>query len=45
MIPDAAQSDAVPQVIEWVPTQRSGGLFGWHAPHPILCHPTTAPST
>ena len=43
MIPDDAQSDAVPQVIEWVPTQRSGGLFGWHAPHPILCHPTHGP--
>jgi hypothetical protein len=43
MIPDGAQSDEVPQVIEWVPTQRSGGLFGWHAPHPILCHPTHGP--
>ncbi|MDM7950603.1 hypothetical protein [Hydrogenophaga sp.] len=43
VIPDAAQSDAVPQPIEWVPVMRSGGLFGWHAPHPVLCHPTHGP--
>ena len=43
-IPGSAQSDAVPQPIEWVPVARSGsGFFARHAPHPILCHPKHGP--
>lgn len=42
-IPGSVQSDTVPQEIEWVTWMRSGGLFGWRAPHPVLCHPTRGP--
>jgi hypothetical protein len=43
-IPNAVQSDAVPQRIEWVTWMRSGsGFLRWRAPHPILCHPRHGP--
>ncbi|MFT3777325.1 MAG: hypothetical protein QM772_03425 [Ottowia sp.] len=43
-IPIGAQSDAVPQRVQWVTWMRSGGgLLGWRAPHPILCHPQHGP--
>ncbi len=43
-IPNSAQSDAVPQRIEWVTWMRSGGgILRWRAPHPILCHPRHGP--
>jgi hypothetical protein len=43
MIPGSAQGDAVPQPIEWVTWMRNGGILGWRAPHPILCHPRHGP--
>ena len=43
-IPATAQTDSVPQEIEWVPDRSvRHGLFVRERPHPILCHPTLGP--
>ncbi|MFP5350594.1 MAG: hypothetical protein ACLGHO_12215 [Gammaproteobacteria bacterium] len=45
VIPNSVETDAKPQVIDWVAeyTWSTSPFFAYKSPHPILCHPTLGP--